>query len=84
MIVKKALIAMVAMFLLIVWPGGAIWYQFSRIIGGGVSESYLYPVYGGIILLSGLVVGCTSIVLNEIKSLKDEMNRENDGDSKEG
>ena len=84
MIVKKALIAMVAMFLLIVWPGGAIWYQFSHIIGGGVSESYLFPVYGGIILLSGLVVGCTSIVLNEIKSLKDEMNRENDGDSKEG
>ena len=81
---KKALIAMVAMFLLIVWPGGAIWCQFSHIIGGGVSESYLYPVYGGIILLSGLVVGCTSIVLNEIKSLKDEMNRENDGDSKEG
>ena len=84
MIVKKALIAMVAMFLLIVWPGGAIWYQVSHIIGGGVSESYLYPVYGGIILLSGLVVGCTSIVLNEIKSVKDEMNRENDGDSKEG
>ena len=81
---KKALIAMATMFLLIVWPGSAIWYQFSHIIGGGVSESYLYPVYGGIILLSGLIVGCTSLVLNEIKSLKDEMKRENDSNSKKG
>ena len=41
-----------------------------NIIGGGAAETYLYPIYGGIILLSGLIVGCTVIVLKEIESQK--------------
>ena len=42
------------------------------IIGGGVQESFIYPIYGGIILLSGLLVVCTELILEEIKSLKDK------------
>ena len=42
---------------------------------GGISESYLYPIYGGIILLTGLVVGCTVYISDEIKSLKEEIRK---------
>lgn len=37
---------------------------------GGVSESYLYPIYTGMVLLSGIIVACTKVVLEEIKELK--------------
>ncbi len=42
---------------------------------GGVQETYLHPVYSGIILLSGLIVACTKIVLDEIKELKEKDNK---------
>lgn len=81
---KKVLAAMIGMFLLMVFPGGGIWVLMQNIIGGGAAETYLYPIYGGIILLSGLVVGCTVVVLKEIRSLKDEiMKIKNDGVEKE-
>ena len=72
---SKILIARVAMFALMVFPGAGIWSLLSNVLGGGVAESFLYPIYGGIILLAGLVVGCTVILLEEIKSLKEEINR---------
>lgn len=76
---KKVLGAMITMFLLIVWPFGGIWGMlFSKIIGGGVSEGYLYPIYGGIILLAGIVVCCTVIVCNEMKELKKTLNKNNE------
>ena len=71
---QKVWIAMATMFLLMVFPGAGIWtLLFSHLVGGGVSETYLYPIYGGIVLLAGLVVGCTVVLLEEIKSLKEEI-----------
>lgn len=64
---------MTAMFALIVWPFGGIWQLLSAVIGGGIQEGFLYPIHGGIILLAGLVVSCTIAVLDEIKSLREEM-----------
>lgn len=79
---KKALIAMVTMFLLVVFPGGGLWTLLSHLIGGGASETYLYPIYGGIVLLAGLIVGCTSVILDEIKSLKEEIRNAKDNADK--
>ena len=75
---KKALITMVVMFALIIWPFGGIWQLLSGIPGGGVQESFLYPIYGGIILLSGLIVVCTELILEEIKSLKADITHKNE------
>ena len=72
---SKILIAMIAMFALMVFPGAGIWSLLSNVLGGGGAESFLYPIYGGIILLAGLIVGCTVIILEEIKALKEEINR---------
>lgn len=58
---KKALVTMVVMFAFTIWPFGGIWQLLSGILGGGVQESYLYPLYGGVILLSGLIVVCTEL-----------------------
>jgi len=75
---KKVVMAMVAMFLLIAWPGAGFWSSiFPKLLGGGVAETYIYPIYGGVILLAGLIVGCTVFILEEIKSLKDEMKKNN-------
>ena len=40
---------------------------FERTFGGGVAETFLYPVYFGIILLATLIVLCTCIVVDEIR-----------------
>ncbi|MBR7150559.1 MAG: hypothetical protein IKD01_06060 [Oscillospiraceae bacterium] len=62
---------MAVMFLLIV-PFGGLWtVVFQPIVGGGgVDLSPIYPIYAGIILLAGLIVGCTIVILEEIRSLK--------------
>ena len=70
---KKALLAMAAMFLIVVFPGGGFWSFLARLIGGGASETFLYPIYGGIILLTGLIVGAASTILNEIRTLREEI-----------
>lgn len=67
---KKVIIAMIVAFALVVWPFAGVWQLLSGIVGGGVQESFIYPIYGGIILLSGLIVGCTEFILEEIRSLK--------------
>ena len=76
---KKAIITMVVVFALVVWPFGGVWQVLSGIIGGGVQESFIYPIYGGIILLSGLIVVCTELILEENKSLKDDIKDKQEG-----
>ena len=67
---KKVVVAMLTMFLLIVWPLGGLWSMiFEKIIGGGISESFLYPIYGGIILLAGLIVGCAVIICDKLDNI---------------
>ncbi|MBR4018726.1 MAG: hypothetical protein IKK12_04160 [Clostridia bacterium] len=70
---KKVIIAMVAMFVLIIPMGGVWGILLKPLIGGGVEQSFIYPIYAGIILLAGLVVGCTVVIIDEIRSLKDKI-----------
>ena len=71
---SKVVISMVAMFILMIFPGALL----SNVLGGGVAESFLYPIYGGLILLAGLIVGCTVLILEEMRSLKDKIDRLSD------
>jgi len=70
---KKVIGVMIFFFLAMSFGGGLSGIIFSTIVGGGVSESYLYPIYGGIVLLAGLIVICTVVILDEIKQLKDSL-----------
>ena len=70
---KKVIIAMVAMFVLIIPMGGVWGILLKPLIGGGVEQSFIYPIYAGLILLAGLVVGCTVVIIDEIRSLKDKI-----------
>ena len=70
---KKAIIAMIVVFAFVVFPFGGVWQLLSGVIGGGVRETFIYPIYGGIVLLAGLIVVCTELILEEIISLKDEI-----------
>ena len=67
---KKVIAAMIVMFVTISWPLGGIWgILFSKMIGGGVEEGFIYPIYAGLILLTGLIVGCTVIICNAFQAL---------------
>ena len=76
---SEAIIMMIVVFALVVWPFSGVWQLLSGIIGGGVRESFIYPIYGGIILLSGIIVVCTELILEEIKSLKDDIKDKKEG-----
>ena len=69
---KKAIITMIVVFAFVIWPFSGVLQFLSGIMGGGVQESFIYPIYGGIVLLAGLIVVCTELILEEIKSLKAE------------
>ena len=69
---KKAIIAMIVVFAFVIWPFGGVWQFLSGLIGGGAQESFIYPIYGGIVLLAGLITVCAELILKEIKSLKAE------------
>ena len=81
---KKAVAAMAGMFLLIVWPfGGLVGMGFQAILGGGVEQSFLWPLYAGILVLAGILAGATSLILHEIRELKKEI-RKSKEEEKEG
>ncbi len=75
---KNIIIAMAVVFALVVWPFSGVWVLLSGIMGGGVQESFLYPLYGGIVILAGLIVACTELIREEIKSLKNDIKDKND------
>ena len=64
---KRIIVTMVSFFIIIVLCGGGISIFITRIIGGGDTESYIYPIYIGIILLAGLIVGCTCLILQKLE-----------------
>lgn len=51
---SKVVISMVAMFILMIFPGAGLWGLLSNVLGGGVAESFLYPIYGGLSFMQGL------------------------------
>lgn len=67
---KYAFIAMGLMALLMIGGGGLINMIFTPLLGGGIEQSYIYPIYGGIIVLTGVVVGAAKIIIDEIRELK--------------
>ena len=71
---KKVLGFILAMFVLIVPLGGLWTVIFQPIVGGGgVDLSLIYPIYAGLILLTGVVVGSAVILYEETKELRKEI-----------
>jgi len=61
---------MTALYLFIFWLG----YPIADFIfpGGGVAESYLKPIYMGIVVLGELIVACTCYIAKQIEELKSD------------
>ena len=51
------------------WGGGISVGVFQKICGGGVTETCLYPIYGGVILLAVLITVCTMLIIEEIRNI---------------
>lgn len=65
---KKAIITMILMVFVMIWPLGGLWEIILKPIIGGTEQSFIYPLYIGIILLTGIIVGCTDMIIKEIRS----------------
>lgn len=68
-IILKSLIGIAVVLL------GGLWGILLRPImgGGGVDLSFIYPIYIGLILLAGLIVGVGVVIYEEIKKLQGEI-----------
>ena len=75
---KKVIAAMAGRVLAIVLFGGLWNVLLKPLIGGGPEQSFLYPLYIGLILLAGLVVGVAVILYEEIQKLQEEVKKVND------
>ena len=60
--------AILAFLALFTFGAGTVSMFFTAILGGGAAESYIYPIYGGIILLAVLIILCTCVILEELRS----------------
>ncbi len=67
---SKVVISMVAMFILMIFPGAGLWGLLSNVLGGGVAESFFISHLRRPYPLAGLIVGCTVLILEEMRSLK--------------
>lgn len=70
---KNVIIAMGIMIFVMVGCGGLISMVLSAMLGGGGEQSFIYPIYGGLILLTGFLVGSASMILGEIDKLRKEI-----------
>lgn len=68
---KKIIIAMIFMTFVLMDIGGLVTGLFMSVIGGNVEQTYLYPLYGGLIVLAGIIVGAAEIIREDIKELKE-------------
>ena len=71
---NKVIAAMAAMFIAVVLLGGLWGILLKPIMGGGGTDlSFIYPIYIGLILLAGLIVGAAVVLYEEIKKLQEEI-----------
>ena len=70
---KKVIAAMAAMFVVLVPLVGLWGILLKQILGDGPEESLIYPIYIGLILVAGLIVGGAVILYEEIKKLREEI-----------
>ena len=68
---KKIIIAMIFMTFILFDIGGLITGLFMSVLGGSVEQTYLYPLYGGMVVLAGIIVGAAEIIREDIKALKE-------------
>ena len=74
---------MAVMFFAVVLLGGLWGSLLKPIIGGGVEQSFIYPIYIGLILLAGLIVGVAVVLYEEIKKLQEEIKNISEKTAKE-
>ena len=70
---KKALLAMLLMAIIVVPLGGLWTFVLRPAIGGGVEQSFIYPIYVGLIVLAGIIAGSASILYDEIRAMRKEL-----------
>ena len=68
---KKAIVAMLLMAVFLLGGGGLISIVFSSIAGGGVEQSFIYPIYAGIIVLAVIYGSGVRVVVSDTTNLID-------------
>lgn len=48
-------------------------FSIRPLIGGEIEQSFLYPIYAGLILLAGLIVGAAVVLYGEMEEIRKEI-----------
>ncbi|MCL2580098.1 MAG: hypothetical protein FWE32_08750 [Oscillospiraceae bacterium] len=67
---KKVVLTMVAFYCLMIVSPPFGYFFYVQLLGAWGFE-FITPIFMGIILLSGLIVGCTLVMLGEVKTLRE-------------
>ena len=67
---KKVLIAILVFWVIMTFGSCVSNRVFQPILGGSVEQTYLYPIYGVIVALAGLIVLCTVVILEKMDEIK--------------
>lgn len=67
---KNALIGMAFMMAFLVLCAGPITWVFRALLGGGLEWEGIYLICGGIVALTGIIVGAATMILDEIERLR--------------
>lgn len=70
---KKTIGVMLFMFFMMSFGSGVFIYYFHKTVGGQTEELFLYPIYGGIVLLSGIITLGFCIISDEISEVKKKL-----------
>lgn len=70
---KFVVLSVLIYFVLLVWGGGLIAVPiFKKLVGGGISEEFIFVIYWGLILLVGYIAFCTCLIFEHITDHGDE------------
>lgn len=81
---KKVLIAILVFWVIMTFGSCVSNRVFQPILGGSVEQTYLYPIYGGIVALAGLVVLCTVVILEKMDEIKKMLEEKREQEEKDG
>ena len=75
---KQVIITMALFFIYIItYAGNIIYYIKTSAYSGEVPiyATYIFPIYGGMVVISGILVGCTYLVIRKIHALEQKVSQ---------
>ena len=73
--IRRVLLTMAVFFCVLTFlQGGFIMFHIlCKVFGESGPQTYLYPFYGGLTIMAGMIAFCTHLILNRLKELEEKI-----------